>query len=87
MAMWRAVLIMVCLLACLGATHTYNPWVKIPQESNVLYIRRDSIVYIVDNTGSEAARYEGKATIGLVNGEKFHCDNYSADELVEMANQ
>lgn len=83
-----ALLVAIFIGVSIAATYqSYNPWIKIEQDANILYIKRDSIVYIIDNVEKDTIRFEGQSMIGLVNGEKFYCDKYSADELIELANQ
>ena len=87
-ALMFGLLIAMIIGVSFGSTSpSYNPWIKIEQTNNVLYIKRDSIVYIIENVEKDTIRFEGRSMIGLVNGEKFYCDKYTADELIELANQ
>jgi len=81
------ILLILCTILLIAAIPTAsNPWVIIKQGKAVYWIRHDSIVSVVDNHDDELARSQGKATIGLINGQELHFDK-DANELMEIINR
>jgi hypothetical protein len=83
------IIIFLCIILCIAAIPSNsgsNPWIVIKQERATYWIRHDSIVSVIDNTDEEFARHQGKATIGLMNGQELHF-NKSANELMDMINR